>query len=138
MFKLFLSIGASEWLAVLEKYTVLMREEKGELSELANLSGLLTAMVHPALQAFPTALKNDAHKFCNGTWGRWFTLELKDTSMYQMFGYIVSIATKDIEDKDAIEGKEINEGERYHLSFFLEAWRIAYISDSTPNPIIYQ
>jgi hypothetical protein len=41
--------------------------------------------------------------------------------MYQMFGYIVSIATKDIEDKDAIEGKEINEGERYHLSFFLEA-----------------
>jgi len=33
-------------------------------------------------------------------------------SMYQTFGCIVSIATKDIEDNNALEGKEINEGER--------------------------
>jgi hypothetical protein len=45
--------------------------------------------------------------------------------MYQTFGYIFSIATKDIVDNNALEGKEINEGERYHLPLFLEAGRIA-------------
>lgn len=63
IFKSFLSIGASEWLAVLDKYTVLMLQEKGELSEIANPSGLLTAMVHSTLHVFPTALKMIHTKF---------------------------------------------------------------------------